>query len=465
MKLERIAKNKSKKINDIVGNVINNSEFCEDISFLVPQILNYYGVIDEKTAILPYASVGIVFDSVKFINNMVDIIYDGKNMKKLQEIKLSFGGDNLNKEIEVICKKNQNRELKNSILNLTRTIGDGLCFSVPTWIYGESVKVSSSVAEIIIEMYKYIRQKGRNKAKEKGDTSFYAKIFNMEKSTDDKIRQKCEIIRLVDEEIQDYTKTEDYFLKNKKFQKLDLYVKILYRYKKNLGVKKNWNKILKQQEKNWNAEIQKEDESITKNNECIKYYPSAVDVWQFQRIALMLDFLNDAKNTLFEISKKYSNLGRLKKIKKDIKKDKQKYVAGEYDLVNFLIKHNKRKLKNISYKMTILGGNILGEVGELVSHFKKTTLEITGIFAKLFSTVFSQGIKIKEEKKKANKKITKYAGNIVDIVKSVESLSLEYEKFYSCINRLNVYLSEIDLTWKDVANKKNAREIIENALT
>jgi len=115
--------------------------------------------------------------------------------------------------------------------------------------------------------------------------------------------------------------------------------------------------------------------------------------------------------------------------------------------------------------MTILGCNILGEVGELVSHFKKTTLEITGIFAKLFSTVFNQGIKIKEGKKKTSRKIEMHASSIVEIVRSVESLSLEYEKFCSCISRLNVYLSELDLKWKDVANNNDAKEIIENALT
>ena len=462
MKLENLPKHKKKKLKKVMKKVVDNHEFYEDISFLVPQIMNYYGVIEEKVAIVPYASVGIVFDSIKFINNMVDIINDGKNLKKLQRITQDFGGDNLNRQIQVICKKNRNRDLKNSILNMSRTIGDGLCFTVPTWIYGESTKVSSDVAEIMINVYKYLRQKGRNKAKEKGVTSFYAKIFNMEKSTSNKVRQKHEIIRLVNEEIIDYINTDDYVLKNKKFQKLDLYVKILCRYKGSFGVKKDWDKFLIKQDKS----IKKTNNNLSMINqkESVNFWIPATDVWQFQRVLLMLEFLEDIKKSLYNIADKINILNKLKEIKKDIKNNEHKYMEGEYELVKFLIRHNKSTLKDVTYQMTIAGGSIVGEMGELVSYFKKTVLEIVGLFTKLVSSVFGQCIKIKKSNKKPNKKISKNAINILRMVKSIESLNLEYESFYNYMTRLNIYLSEVDLKWKDVANNIDAKEVLENAL-
>lgn len=474
MKLENFKNPPIKKVNKAVEKILDNADFFEDIAFVVPKILNYYEVIDEKVSVLPYASVGIVFDSVKFMNNIVDIVNDSKNLEKLEVIKkdfssinfsnVNFSDTNLRQEIQIICKKNRNKDVKNAILNLSRAMGDVLCFSVATWVYGESIKVSSSVSEIVAEVYKYIRQKGRNKAKEKGVKSFYAKVFNMEKSTDDKIRKKCEIIRLIDEDFKDYINTNNLYLKNKKFKKLDLYVKILSRYEKSLGVKKDWSLILAKQEKNINKDSTNNACSHTKNDNSLDFVVPIVDTWQFQRVILMVEFLQDIKKALGEVSYKYSILNKLKAIKKDIKKNKQKYMNGEYELVKFLIKHNKNSFKNNTYQMTILGGNLLGEMGELVSYFKDTMLEITGLFAKLFSTVFGQCLKIKKGKKRKSKEISKNAIKIMRIVDSVESLNLEYESFYNQMSRLNIYLSELKLKWKDVANNDNKREIIESAL-
>ena len=458
-----LQKSTKEDLKNNLKDVLDNSDFYEDIAFLVPQILNYYGVIGDTAAILPYATVGLIFDSTKLLKNIADIINEGENIKKLNKIKCDFESYNekLLKEIVTIQRKNEKKAIKNATLNFTRIVGDVLCFSVGTWLYGEGVKISSTVAETIIECHNHLKQKGRDKAKEKGEHSFYAKIFNMEKSTDAKIKQKCEIVRLINEELNDYINTMDDSLKNKKFEKLDLYVRILSRYKKSFGVKKNWDEILDRQSKC--RQCVTNDEGTT--NE-FSFVMSFVDVWQFQRFILMLGFVNEIKKSINNISKKSALKVKLKHIKHDIKNNKCRSIQDEYGLVKFLIRHNKKSLKDVAYKITILGSDIVGQLGEFVTYFKETVLNIVGIFVKLFGTILGQGVRIKNKKSTKTKKVSKNASIMLNIIRSVESLNLDYETFLQHMTRLNIYLDEIDLKWKDVSNKKDDKlqEMLENAL-
>ena len=86
----QLPKSNKESLKNILKDISDNSDFCEDISFLVPQILNYYGVVGDLAGIIPYASVGIIFDSIKFINNFADILNNGENIKKLNKIKADF---------------------------------------------------------------------------------------------------------------------------------------------------------------------------------------------------------------------------------------------------------------------------------------------------------------------------------------------------------------------------------------
>ena len=172
------------------------------------------------------------------------------------------------------------------------------------------------------------------------------------------------------------------------------------------------------------------------------------------------------KNSVNNISNKRVLKEKLKCIKHDIKNKKCKFIQGEYELVKFLIKHNRRSMKDVAYKITMLGSNIVGEVGEFASYFKDTVLNIIGLSVKLFGIILGQNVRIRNKRARKTKKISQNANTILSIIRSVESLNLEYETFLQYMTRLNIYLDEIYLKWNEVSNKRdsNLQEILENAL-
>ena len=74
----------------------------------------------------------------------------------------------------------------------------------------------------------------------------------------------------------------------------------------------------------------------------------------------------------------------------------------------------------MAYKMTILGSDIVGEVGEFASYFKDTVLNIIGLSVKLFGTILGQGVRIKNKTAKKTKRISRSASTMLGIIKSVE---------------------------------------------
>lgn len=448
----------------IFKKISKNNEIYEDMSFLIPQALDYYNVIDDAQSVIPYATVGIVLDSAKLIKNITDIINNRSNISKLENIRQEFGDGCLIREIQKIDIKNKRRSLKEVSLNVTRCTGDILCFAFLTWIYGESAKISATAAEILIEWSKRVRQKGRDLAKEKGRDSIYAKIFNMEKSTGDKIKKKCKIISLLDEELIKYLDIIDNNLKNKELKKLELYVKILSRYKSSFGVRKEWNEILEGRLHDKNLEKNKFGNLKILEDGDVPFMTSFVDIWQFQRFVLILEFTNEMKKSITSVSARYTLRERLKEIQLSI------INKDECELVGFLIKYNKRKLKRLTSSMMILGSSIVGELGEFAAYFKDTVFEIIGIFVKACGVILREGVhckyKITKRKSRKNRKIIKYADQISNIIKNIESLSLDYRTFHEIMTRVYIYLNTIGLDWVDVANKdvQTLRMILINAL-
>ena len=113
----------------IFKKISKNNEIYEDMSFLIPQALDYYNGIDDAQSVIPYATVGIVLDSAKLIKNITDIINNRSNISKLENIRQEFGDGCLIREIQKIDIKNKRRSLKEVSLNVTRCTGDILCFA------------------------------------------------------------------------------------------------------------------------------------------------------------------------------------------------------------------------------------------------------------------------------------------------------------------------------------------------
>lgn len=448
---------KNKNVKKILNEVFGSSDFYRDMSFLIPQILNYYDVLDNAQSVIPYATVGIIFDGTKLVKNVADIINNKDNIKKLNKIKRNFDSEvSLVEAMEEIEKKNRNRVFKEVTLSFISSIGDILCFVFLTWIYGETVKVFAQVVDVCIKFINHLKQKGRNNAKRKG--GFYAKIFDMEKSTDNKINKKREIMRLLDNEFLDYLNILDYNLKNKMLKKLNLYVKILNRDRRSFGVKKEWNEFLTKCLRDYgSSSVRMETEVFGGGN--VPFIESFVDVWQFQRFLLMLEFTNEIKRSINNISDGYTLKERLINIKEDLECDKVIAVPHELELVKFLIDHNNKKLENLTYFIMILGSSIVGEAGEFAAYFKDTVFEVVGLFIKFSGVVLKKGLCMNEEfySKRKTKKIENHAKSILSIVEIVESLSLDCQKFYQYMGRLKVYIKEIDVKWSDIARENDTK--------
>lgn len=445
--------------------VVKKKEIYEDVSFLVPQALDYYDVISDAQSVIPYATVGIIIDSANLIKNITDIVADRKNVTKLEKVRKEFGESVLLGEIQKINKKNSKRSIKDMSLNITRCFGDILCFAFLTWIYGESAKVSATVAEVLIEWSKRIRQMGRDRAKKNGGNSIYAKIFNMEKSTSNKIKKKCKVIEMLDVELMKYLDIIDIETKNKELKKLELYVRILSEYKSSFGVRKEWNEILEGRLTDKNLDKVAMSNLRILEEGSIPFMTSFVDMWQFQRFVLMLEFTNEIKKSINNISDRYTLKGRLK----DIKLNAQD--RDELELVSFLIRYNRGRLKRFTSSMMVLGSNIVGELGEFVAYFKDTVFEIIGIFIRTGGVVLREGVYYRSKRgrhrKRKDKKIIKYADYMLNMIKSVESLSLDYKVFHERVTKVDVYLKTIDLNWRSVV-KKDAhvlKTILINALS
>lgn len=453
-------------IEETFSEIFGKADFYEDMSFLIPQILNYYDVLNNAESVIPYATVGVIFDSVKIVKNITDIMSSKNNIKKLEDIKNNFEGNiNLIEEMKNVETKNENKVITVMVLNFISLIGDILCFVFLTWIYGETIKVFAQVLRILIKVKDYLKQKGRNKASKEG--GFYAKVFNMEKSTNNEISKKYEIIRLIDNEFLDYMDTLDDNLKNKKLKKLDLYVKILIKDVRNFGVRKEWNEYLTRWMKDEVSGARKVGRVFEDGS--IPFIESVVDVWQFQRFLLMLEFVNEIKKSINDISNRCTLKEKLEYIQKNLKSREYVAVSHELELVKFLVWRNNKKFEDLTYAIMIFASNIVGETGEFVAYFKDTVFEVVGLFVKFSGVVLKRGIYLNKkmyENRKDNK-VEDYAETILDIVKIVESLTLDYERFYQHMERLKIYLREIDVKWSNIAREHDTnlrKEILVRAL-
>lgn len=435
----------------ILKEIVKKKEIYEDISFLVPQALDYYDVISDAQSVIPYATVGIIIDSANLIRNITDIVTSRRNRVKLEKVRKEFGESVLLEEVQNINIKNCKRSTKDMSLNITRSVGDVLCFAFLTWIYGESTKISATVAEVLVEWFKRMRQVGRDVAKKNGGKSVYAKIFNMEKSTSDKIKKKCQIIDMLDGELKKYLDVIDLEVKNKELKKLELYVKILNKYKSSFGVRKEWNEVLESKLDSKNLDKDTVDSLRILEDGSIPFMTSFVDMWQFQRFVVILEFTNEIKKSINNISDRYTLKNRLKDIKLNVQN------RDEKELVNFLIRHNRKKLNKLTSSMMVLGSNIVGELGEFVAYFKDTVFEIIGIFVRACGVVLRESIYYKgrysRRKKKKDKKLVSYANCMSNMIKKVESLDLDYQEFHDVITKVVLYLRTIDLDWRSVVNK------------
>ena len=256
---------------------------------------------------------------------------------------------------------------------------------------------------------------------------------------------------MLDGELMKYLDVMDAEVKNRELKKLELYVRILGEYKSSFGVRKEWNKILEGRLSSKNLKKDAIGSLRILEEGGIPFMTSFVDMWQFQRFLLILEFTSEIKKSINDISDRYTLKDRLKDMKMNVQ-DKD-----ECELVNFLIKYNKKKLKFSTSSMMVLGSGIVGELGEFVAYFKDTVFEIVGIFVRACGVVLRESVyyrgRCNRHRSKKDKKIMKYAKYMSDMIGSIESLSLDYPVFREKVTKVDVYLRTIGLDWRSVVSK------------